>query len=43
VALLKQQPQPDDQAIRDYLAGNLCRCGSYGNILKAMKVLIRPD
>lgn len=43
VALLKQQPQPDDQAIRNYLAGNLCRCGSYGNILKAMKVLIRPD
>lgn len=43
VALLKQQPQPDNQAIRDYLAGNLCRCGSYGNILKAMKVLIRLD
>lgn len=28
VALLKQQPRPDEAAIRDYLAGNLCRCGS---------------
>jgi len=37
VALLKQQSQPDDQVIRDYLAGNLCRCGSYGNIFKAVK------
>jgi aerobic-type carbon monoxide dehydrogenase small subunit (CoxS/CutS family) len=43
VALLKEQPQPDDQAIRDYLAGNLCRCGSYGNIFKALKTLLRPD
>lgn len=37
VALLKQQPQPDEEAIRAYLAGNLCRCGSYNNIVKAVK------
>lgn len=37
VALLKQQPQPAEEAIRAYLGGNLCRCGSYNNIVKAVK------
>lgn len=37
VALLKQQPPPDAEAIRAYLGGNLCRCGSYNNIVKAVK------
>jgi aerobic-type carbon monoxide dehydrogenase small subunit (CoxS/CutS family) len=37
VALLKQQPQPDEETIRAYLAGNLCRCGSYNNIVQAVK------
>ncbi|MCL4296928.1 MAG: (2Fe-2S)-binding protein [Anaerolineae bacterium] len=37
VALLKQQSQPDEETIRAYLAGNLCRCGSYNNIVQAMK------
>lgn len=37
VALLKQQSQPDEGTIRAYLAGNLCRCGSYNNIVQAMK------
>jgi len=37
VALLAEQPDPDDQAIREYLSGNLCRCGSYRNILRAVK------
>lgn len=37
VALLEEQPDPDDAAIREYLAGNLCRCGSYVNILKAVR------
>lgn len=35
VALLEEHPDPDDGTIREYLAGNLCRCGSYANILKA--------
>jgi carbon-monoxide dehydrogenase small subunit len=38
VALLKQQPQPNDETIRNYLAGSLCRCGSYANIIEAVKV-----
>ena len=37
VALLAQHPDPDDETIREYLSGNLCRCGSYGNILKAVR------
>lgn len=37
VALLAEQPNPDDDTIRDYLAGNLCRCGSYFNILEAVR------
>jgi len=37
VALLEEYPDPDDETIRDYLAGNLCRCGSYINILEAVR------
>jgi aerobic-type carbon monoxide dehydrogenase small subunit (CoxS/CutS family) len=37
VALLAENPNPDDETIRHYLAGNLCRCGSYYNILEAVQ------
>lgn len=43
VALLKQQPQPAEEMIRAYLGGNLCRCGSYNNIVKAVKQCIMPN
>jgi nicotinate dehydrogenase subunit A len=35
-ALLQQNPQPDEQQIRAALAGNLCRCGTHGRILRAV-------
>jgi carbon-monoxide dehydrogenase small subunit len=35
-ALLKQNPTPDEAAIREGLAGNLCRCTGYQNIVKAV-------
>lgn len=38
LALLNEIPHPDDEEIREYLAGNLCRCGSYPNILRAVKL-----
>jgi aerobic-type carbon monoxide dehydrogenase small subunit (CoxS/CutS family) len=38
VALLKENPNPSEEEIREYLAGNLCRCGSYQNIIKAVSV-----
>jgi carbon-monoxide dehydrogenase small subunit len=37
VALLAENPMPSDDEIREYLSGNLCRCGSYQNILQAVK------
>ena len=37
VALLKENPSPSDEEIREYLSGNLCRCGSYQNILQAVR------
>lgn len=39
VALLNEGSNPDDQTIREYLGGNLCRCGSYKNILEAVRSL----
>jgi carbon-monoxide dehydrogenase small subunit len=36
-ALLKHQPNPDEPAIREALAGNLCRCTGYQNIVKAVQ------
>lgn len=36
-ALLADQPRPDADQIRHALAGNLCRCGSYQNILAAVQ------
>lgn len=36
-ALLKENPNPSEDEIREHLSGNLCRCGSYQNILKAVR------
>ena len=35
-ALLDENPKPSDQEIRDYLAGNFCRCGCYPEIVQAI-------
>jgi CO/xanthine dehydrogenase Mo-binding subunit len=36
-ALLDRNPQPSDDLIRAELAGNLCRCGVYDRVLRAIK------
>jgi carbon-monoxide dehydrogenase small subunit len=36
-ALLKQLPAPSERDIREGLAGNLCRCTGYNNIVKAVQ------
>jgi isoquinoline 1-oxidoreductase alpha subunit len=36
VALLREIPKPDDAAIDAAMAGNLCRCGTYRRIRKAI-------
>jgi isoquinoline 1-oxidoreductase alpha subunit len=38
VALLKSNPHPSDQQIDDAMAGNICRCGTYNRIRKAIKI-----
>lgn len=37
VALLNQNPKPDDVAIRDGLKRSLCRCGSQARVIRAVK------
>jgi aerobic carbon-monoxide dehydrogenase small subunit len=36
-ALLKDNPQPSEHEIREYLDGNICRCTGYHNIVKAIQ------
>jgi len=37
--LLASNPHPTEEQARDYLSGNLCRCGTYVEILAAVKEL----
>lgn len=37
VALLRTHPEPDDETIRDWLGGNVCRCTGYGAIVDAVR------
>ena len=39
--LLDRHPDPDDDQIRHYLSGNLCRCGAYPEIIAAVKIAAR--
>jgi aerobic-type carbon monoxide dehydrogenase small subunit (CoxS/CutS family) len=43
VALLNENPSPSEDEIREYLSGNLCRCGSYQNILQTVKVASKSE
>ncbi|MEO0918426.1 MAG: 2Fe-2S iron-sulfur cluster-binding protein, partial [Pseudomonadota bacterium] len=42
-ALLKENPQPSEAEIREYLEGNLCRCTGYHNIVKAIMAASGQD
>src|SRR5690242_4881565 len=37
IDLLADNPNPDEQAVRDGLEGNLCRCTGYQNIVRAVR------
>ena len=37
VALLEQNPNPNDEDIEGFMSGNICRCGTYPRIKKAIK------
>jgi len=34
--LLEENPSPSAEEVREYLGGNLCRCGSYVKIVDAV-------
>jgi carbon-monoxide dehydrogenase small subunit len=39
--LLDEIPDPSEDEIKHYLAGNLCRCGAYPEIVEAVKLAAR--
>jgi xanthine dehydrogenase YagT iron-sulfur-binding subunit len=38
-ALLNANPHPTEEEARDFLSGNLCRCGTYSEVLAAIQSL----
>ena len=36
-ALLQENPDPTEEEIREYMAGNLCRCTGYAGLVAAIK------
>ena len=36
--LLDEHPDPDEDTIKHYLSGNLCRCAAYPEIIEAVKL-----
>ena len=40
-AFLRDHPDPDDEAIREALSGNLCRCTGYQGIINAVRQAAR--
>jgi carbon-monoxide dehydrogenase small subunit len=37
IDLVKENPSPNEQEIREWLEGNLCRCTGYHNIVKSIE------
>ncbi|WP_085686930.1 MULTISPECIES: (2Fe-2S)-binding protein [unclassified Pseudomonas] len=42
-SLLESNPHPDEQTIREYMAGNLCRCGTHLRIIEAISQVARQN
>jgi xanthine dehydrogenase YagT iron-sulfur-binding subunit len=42
VALLKEPCGPDDAEVKEFMSGNICRCGAYQNIVAAIQK-VRQD
>jgi carbon-monoxide dehydrogenase small subunit len=38
--LLRDNPKPDEEQIREALSGNLCRCTGYKNIIEAVEEMV---
>ena len=39
--LLDENPDPDEDEIKHYLSGNLCRCAAYPEIIKEVRIAAR--
>jgi isoquinoline 1-oxidoreductase alpha subunit len=42
-ALLQQNPSPTSEEIRNAMAGNICRCGTYNRIHRAIESVVGGD
>jgi len=42
-ALLRRNPSPSLEEVKDALAGNLCRCGTYGRVFEAVQKAARAQ
>lgn len=42
-SLLSRRPHPTDEEVADALSGNLCRCGTYPRIRRAVQRAIEPQ
>ncbi|HVU91740.1 MAG TPA: (2Fe-2S)-binding protein [Jatrophihabitans sp.] len=40
--LLRENPDPSEEEVREGIEGNLCRCTGYQNIVKAARAAARP-
>ena len=40
IVLLRENPDPTDDEIRAYLAGNLCRCSGYEGQLRGIRAYL---
>ena len=40
IALLRENPEPTDDEIRAFLAGNLCRCSGYDGQLRGIRAFL---
>lgn len=40
IALLRENPDPTDEEIRGFLAGNLCRCSGYDGQLRGIRAFL---
>ncbi len=41
IALLRENPSPQEAEIQEYLAGNLCRCSGYQGQLRAIQAFLQ--
>lgn len=42
-ALLSGNPTPSEEEVRDYLSGNICRCGTYQEVIAAIRTLAEKN